>query len=204
MPENPFQRTWGSDEESIDLLGAKSDGGEFASMWLLHSAIADLNSRLKAFGVSQRVSKTQGGKRYIAIGADLPKLKADVNDALHAQGRPPMDRVTFSIGLTLLNDRDFKLGESGAVGFYSGVRVQRLSPDGTVEQSMHDRIYDSCIGRLSKTGQAGWERRRTGEYWPIWRYCDSGRLGERTPPELKEQILVEFLEGLAALQGLCW
>jgi hypothetical protein len=119
-----------------------------------------------------------------------------------------MDRVTYSIGLTLEDKTgkrawagDYDLSEPRSQGLYEGIRVQRGTPNSTVDQDIHDAIYEACLAPLRQSGEMDWRRREAGDFWSIWQWCTHSPAGAE---ESKHGILARYVSHLAALQSLCW
>jgi hypothetical protein len=200
--ENPFERLKQESPQEISLGVPGGDGGtESAATWLAGSAIQELSERLHALGeTGATVVRTQGGRRFYAVGVELPILKREVN-LLISEERLHVDRVSFSLGLRLLDrSGEFRLSDPPPRGLYVGVRVQRVSPEGTLDQARHDRVYDACLPLLQRTGHEDWHRRSGGDYWSIFRWCSRPSAGETA----RDVSIREYLEGLAALKGSCW
>jgi hypothetical protein len=206
MSDNPFERLKQEHPQGISLAAQVIGNYQTAARWLRESAASELNQRLQELlseDLLQRahVERTQGGKRWYAVGVELPILKDRINEALGSAGKKPVDKVSFSLGLSLLNGAgDFPLDDAPAHGLYVGVRVQRITPEGTLDRAMHEVVFDACRTRLEMTGHTDWQHRSGGDYWSIFRWCSPPQAYETA----KDVAVREYLEGLASLMDSCW
>jgi len=209
---NPF-KVLGTDEtKPLSMFGS---GTQKVGSWPIQNLAADwilgldapsseLNQRFIEHGLEIRARRNQRGNRWLAVGVDLPLLKDELDEYLRLRGKPCMDQVSFSLGLTLKGRANFRIGTPVENGFYIGVRSQKERPDGTLPQELHDRIFDLSWDVLSMTRLGStWERRKSPDYWSIWSYV--GTVSEERPSdEVKTEILDSYIEGLAAVRGLFW
>ena len=226
MSVNPFDQLGTDDVESPlrplnSPISAKieSSVNDLAADWLrsLLSPNSHLNERLRDANVGLRLERKQGGKRWLAVGVELERTKNAVNELLRGRQRPELDQVSFSIGLSATHPINFRIGSRTDTGFYIGIRAQRVSPDGTLTQEFHDQIFDSAVELLKVSSRqlresipttkkfhpSEWQRRLSPDYWSIWTYV--ARPSEDTSQdEVKEQVLNEYLWGLASLRGVFW
>lgn len=209
---NPFE-VFGTDEtRPVAIFGEGSSAvrqlpnEELAAEWILglDAPDSDLNRRLLEHGLQIRARRNQRGNRWLAVGVDLPLLKDELDSYLRSRGKPSMDQVSFSLGLTLKGRENFRIGAPTEEGFYIGVRSQKERPDGTIPQDLHDRIFEIANQLLSATEHnLTWERRKSPDYWSIWSYVATED-HERTSAEVKDEILDSYIQGLAALRGTFW
>ena len=209
---NPFKILGTDETKPLGIFGSGTQkvgnwpSGNLAAEWILglEAPNSDLNQRFTEHGLQIQARRNQRGNRWLAVGVDLPLLKDELDEYLRSRGKPCMDQVSFSIGLTLKGRANFRIGTPTEQGFYIGVRSQKERPDGTLPQDLHDRIFDISHHALSMTRiGATWERRRSPDYWSIWTYVATG--GEERPSDdVKNEILDSYIEGLAALRGSFW
>jgi hypothetical protein len=209
---NPFEVLGTDGARPISIFGNESTGarwlpeGELAAEWIrgLDAPNSELNRRLLKYGLEIRAKRNQRGNRWLAVGVDLPLLKDELDAYLRSRGKPCMDQVSFSLGLTLKGGENFQIGTPTQQGFYVGVRSQRERPDGTLPQDLHDRIFDISHDLLSTTRVGSvWHRRTSPDYWSIWTYVGTGE-NSRTAGDVKEEVLDSYIQGLAALRGTFW
>jgi hypothetical protein len=186
---NPFQA--GSPGDPIRLTAPLGTESRWET-WLRFAAVRDIRLRLASYGVKVPVEINQPGSRFLAVGTVLPILRDELNSLLESLGRPQMNRVTWSIGLSLqtLPDRP-----------YVGVRIHQSNPNSTVAHVIHDQIFDSLQPHLVRgTGMDSWERRQKRDYWSIWTWlAEPGK-----PAASTDRLLELYVRSLAALEGVAW